>query len=865
MRPVYTIILAIVILTRNALSRSHGLQPRQQVSAEQPVQNQASPRFVYVITDVNSEERAVSPRTGKPIFGLHTALHVDGTATDGPLRIEIAVTKAATETKGYVIRVKDLGVANTGKPIGFWSSIQNSRRYVVQNGQTTLRNADIFDHDTGRGAVTDAWKTNPLYSRGTGSSPNTCIDLVDRILAHMDLDLDQSMSKLFTNGDEYYTHNSQRFVQELPHIWSIKTDLPNGYEPPAGIDTWTRIFDVLAKPDQPTLVVDSTEATCAKHKRSKRACVNPAQFADDAWYSDSVIPDELNNAGNIPTSDNQKLATIEEESRPAARPFQDEIGKPGTAGRALAAIGMGRASGVVSAVWLVTRELAGAVGAVVGPAFVLLDLVNGDWLGAGLAAVGIALGAAASLAVAGPVGWIIGGAIAAFFAILPGLFKKKDVPSIDDRQAILQYAFFGDPAHTGNEQCASQGNPNCTAVFGPGVLSLIFDWNNFDSIAFLIQFNEGYAMTLPEIANSFYNVDDPNGGGGDGSNQMAIIKCNNKKGHANAFGGWPGDDMSKCNHPSFQLNRNMITLPIIDKAADEIYDRIIPNPGGDCKLVSDAANSLNIPEYNLTIIGQPVAIACNLSAAEVIGGTVIPLDPNNNIIPTNVSAGNSSTDGQNGHQISVPSPTPFEQLLNATNSICLSGSGGNLCVPAGQYDIQRGSLGFDSSQADTLTMPPGASISWYNIGASMPHSGPSRNLVRFSNNQTPVNRFFKNSMASASTSGANGGGAIWNASLPGIPDPPVICLFTQTDRNGDVACFGPGGGNLTAGISGKSSSISVHGNATVEVYAQYYGDAGSATVTSDILDLSKEAYGTDDNFDRKIVAMRVCRGSCGVT
>lgn len=116
--------------------------------------------------------------------------------------------------------------------------------------------------------------------------------------------------------------------------------------------------------------------------------------------------------------------------------------------------------------------MAAAVGAVIRAVFILLDLINSSWLGAGLAAVHIAPGAAASLAFAGPVGWIIGGVVTAFFAILYGLFKTKDVARISDRQAILQYAIFGDPTHAGNEQCTFQGNPKCTVVFGGTIIPL---------------------------------------------------------------------------------------------------------------------------------------------------------------------------------------------------------------------------------------------------------------------------------------------------------------------------------------------------------------------------------------------------------
>ena len=389
-------------------------------------------------------------------------------------------------------------------------------------------------------------------------------------------------------------------------------------------------------------------------------------------------------------------------------------------------------------------------------------------------------------------------------------------------------------------------------MYGPGVLSTVFGWDNFDSIVFLIQYNKGYPITLPEMASYFYNIDDPKNSG-DGSDQIATMKCNNLKGTANAFGGWEGSDPGKCANPSFQLNRALITLPFINETADKIYDRIIPNPGGDCKLVNNAANDLNIPEYNLTIRGQPVAIACNVSASEVIDGTVVPLDPTSNQTPTNVSAANSSTDGLAGHQISVPPPTPFVPLLNSTNALCLNGQGGVLCLPNGTYDVQHGSLGFTLSGIDTLTMPAGASMRWWEVGQSMPHFGPSKTLVAFAQNQTADNKWLAKSMGSISTS--------WNASLPGIPAPPVVCLFTETNHLGDVRCYGPGGGPLEPDIVNKTQSMALHGNATVTIYAQEYGDAGSAFITADVADLSNEVYG-ESTFRQRIVALRVCDGTC---
>ena len=809
------------------------------------------PRSVYLIADVDMEAKAVSTTTGKPIFGLHTSLQISGTAGDGPLRVEIGFNQYST----LQLRAFDFGVSQSGQPIGFWG-ISNSRRYVRQTGQTSVTNAEIFDHQTGTGLLAQVWNQNPHYRRGTGSPPNTGIDLVQRLVAALNLTVESSMALIYSNGEEYYTSHSDTYEQGIDDIWSMIQQNSTSTN-----NEWARVFDVVSNPAAPVLMLDSRNASLGggtlteRHKRSE----DPAAFNQAAWFTDAVSQAEIN---SLPLPDSRRLPTIQEESKSAVAPFENTLGQTGSAGAVeTAEITIGRFGGVVFATYLIGEGAAEALGAAVGPFFVLLDMVNGQWLSAALCAVGLALATVSALLVAGPVGWIFGAAIATLFAILPGFWKKPHVPNIGDNQGIVQYKFFGDSTHTGNEQCQSLGNQNCTAVFGPGVLSLVFGWDNFDSVAFLIQYNKGYAITIPELASQFYNIDDPKNSG-DGSNEIATIKCNNVKGHSNAFGGYDGSDPGKCGNPTFQLNRALITLPVINETADKIYDRIIPNPGGDCKLINNAAADLNVPEYNLTITGQPVAIACNVSASEVLDGTIIALDPTNSQNPTNVSSANSSTDGLAGHQISVPAPVPFAALLNSTSALCLNGQGGVLCLPGGTYDIQRGTLGFTSSEINTLTMPTNSSMRWYEIGQAMPHGGAPRTLISFATNQTADNHYFAAMMAAAPKMGANGGGATWNASLPeDIPVPPVVCLFTQSDLNGDVRCYGPGGGPLESDIVNRTQSIAVHGNATAEIYAQQYGDAGGASITSNTLDLTEQIYG-ESNFNQRIVALRVCDGSC---
>ena len=836
------ILISFLVSPLAALPHLTTLRPRQNA-------NPSPLRPVYLIADVDLEAKAVSSKSGKPIFGLHTSIEIGGTNVDGPLRVEVGFNQLAR----LQIRASDFGVAQSGQPIGFWG-VTNSRRYVRQTGQSAVTNAEIIDHQTGTGLLTKVWNQNSLYRRGGGSTPNTGIDLVQRLLGALNLPTEPSMALIYTNGEEYYTDFADPYQQTVTDVWSIKQSNSN-----LTANEWVRVFDVVTNPATSILKLDNRNVSSGgdtlteRHKRSE----DPATYNQAAWYTDAITQAEME---SLPPPATRQLPTVQEEGKSAVSPFENTIGQKGAAGLVeTTEITVARAAGMVVATFMTSAGLAEALGAAVGPVFVLLDMVQGEWLAAALCGIGVALGTVAGLMAAGPVGWFFGGALATLFAILPGIWKKPDVASIGDKQAIVQYKFFGDSTHTGNEQCQSLGNQNCTAVYGPGVLSTVFGWDNFNSIAFLIQFNKGYPITLPELASYFYNIDDPSNSG-DGSDQIATVKCNNKKGTSNAFGGWEGNDPGKCANPSFLLNRALITLPFINETADKIYDRIIPNPGGDCKLVNNAATDLNIPEYNLTIRGQPVAIACNVSASEVIDGTVIPLDTTSNQTPTNVSAANSSTDGLAGHQISVPAPTPFAALLNSTSALCLNGQGGVLCLPNGTYAVQQGTLGFTLSGIDTLTMPAGASMRWWEIGPSTPHFGASKTLVAFANNQTADNKWFAKSMASMSGQ-ANGSPPPWNVSLPGIPAPPVVCLFTETNHNGDVRCYGPGGGPLESDIVNRTQSMALHGNATATIYAQEYGDAGGAFVTADISDLSNEVYG-ESTFSQRMVALRVCDGSC---
>jgi len=285
-------------------------------------------------------------------------------------------------------------------------------------------------------------------------------------------------------------------------------------------------------------------------------------------------------------------------------------------------LAMMRVNNVLSTLTLVGKEAAsaaGAAGVALCAAFVILDFVDGNWIGGGFGAAGLALGVFATAAVGGPIGWLVGGLVIALFAILPGLFKPaKIMPEVDNITHIIQYKMFSDALQTGNEQCQKQ-NPSCQSLYGPGTLSAVFDWNYFDAIAFLIHFNKGYPMIIPDMATAFQF----NGTVG----ALAVFDCHNGKwvliGHS-AAAGWDGDNPKWCNHPQFSISRDF-TLPVTNETASSVFDRIVPAPGGDCKLVDAASNAQSFPFYNLTITGLPVSIACNSTASS--SGSTLPHSP----------------------------------------------------------------------------------------------------------------------------------------------------------------------------------------------------------------------------------------------
>ena len=376
-------------------------------------------------------------------------------------------------------------------------------------------------------------------------------------------------------------------------------------------------------------------------------------------------------------------------------------------------------------------------------------------------------------------------------------------------------------------------------------------------------------MTIPDMAAAFkFN-------GSQGA--IAVVDCHNGKwvqSGRGAAAGMTGDNPRWCNHPAFSMSRD-ITLPSINVSAASVYSRIIPAPGGDCKLQDGASNAVNFTAYDLSVTGLPVSIACNISASINDNGMSLPIgapippagfkspdgsstsavsnNTDNQVSASNntlVSPANASTNHQGGAYVAPPPPTPFSIPFNSSNALCLSGTTGSGCFPNGTFDEPSGLFGLTLAGVTDLTIPvnSGSSLTLTQfVDARRGWATRVFNTNVSNNDNSSFSIYIKN----INNLGTNPPIVVTSPQLP----PPAACLFTKAQYGGDVFCLGPGGGNLTGVQTNSAHSIQVLGGATVWIYASTYGDGGGQKLTVSVPDLGTEPYGTEGNFGGQIKAL----------
>ncbi|KAI9681239.1 MAG: hypothetical protein M1817_002521 [Caeruleum heppii] len=753
-----------------------------------------------------------------------TTIQLSGVDGQPPLRIGIDAAPSGDQAAVNIVALQAEREEQDHDGMGMETGSAVMHTILVDVGRTILTNKHFINPSTGEGFVREALMATRDFA-DDATAPTSNIQFANQLLRRLEVSIPSSLSRLLSKGERYATERGQRLPGRVQMI-NVGATEPGVVRSPTTA-TSTRAFRVT---DGTRQIIDISRGypLSAFQQRGDPTIARTRQMN---------MRDEFRSAQGQCRG---RRRGLERRCTPL-RTSQ-------TGGLVLA-----RAKGIMTPIKMVTVGVAktlGGASTIAAPVFIILDLVDKNYVGAAFGAIGLVLGVALGAMIAGPAGWLVAGAVSFLFAILPGLFKKRNQPpTVDNKEEVLQWALFGNKDHTGNEKCREQGEQNCQALYGAGVIAEVFKWDHFNAVTFLIEYNKGYAMSIPDIAEALHLVrPDYTEYGDDGgvATHTAWIECPDSGSVKDEYYDEDHPDVYLCSKPKFFLRREAIRIPGVNETADKVAERLITPSGGDCRLVNDAANALQLPDFNLTLYGEPVAIACNLTSTVTIDPgtplTTISSTDTEAIDPANPSAsslslisdGASSSDGRDGHRISAPPPQPFI-LLNETNAVCLGYWTRRLCLPNGTYDGINGKItGYQPRQTTRLSLPPQSTLTW----ARKTYSAPI----------TSSDKIFTSKMRHSY-------GPL-SVSIPSLPVPDVICLFASPHYKGDVSCYGAGAGFLDEGFQNKAQSIAVLGRASAVIYAESYGDPGGAEVTSSVADLEGMFYG-NGNFGGNVVAMWV--------
>ena len=96
-------------------------------------------------------------------------LRIDGTHTSGPLIIQMSLPPIIPGYKPFfVVTAKDLGVANTGKPISKEAPRGSHTGYYTSRTDLFNPISGSLTTEEGTGLIADAWNDDPVYSYRDG-------------------------------------------------------------------------------------------------------------------------------------------------------------------------------------------------------------------------------------------------------------------------------------------------------------------------------------------------------------------------------------------------------------------------------------------------------------------------------------------------------------------------------------------------------------------------------------------------------------------------------------------------------------------------------------------------------------------------
>lgn len=176
-------------------------------------------------------------------------------------------------------------------------------------------------------------------------------------------------------------------------------------------------------------------------------------------------------------------------------------------------------------------------------------------------------------------------------------------------------------------------------------------------------------------------------------------------------------------------------------------------------------------------------------------------------------------------------------------------------LPSGTYTAHLGTFGFQSHDAISLSFPAGSTVELtYENGNTGTIVTILTRSETYTTNQTSSSSCFSYNLKNPMS---------FTVLIVSPSPPPVACVCTETDYNGDCACVGLGGQNMTDGRN-KAKSVGIYGGATVTLYPNSYGDGGGQKFTVSVPDLTTVPYGTNGDLSEKLVAVAVEATSHGV-
>ena len=445
-----------------------------------------------------------------------------------------------------------------------------------------------------------------------------------------------------------------------------------------------------------------------------------------------------------------------------------------------------RQAGIFSMLSVISEQTATVLNElvrVVAVAICIVDFIDGNYVGGALGLVGVAFATLFPLLFDNPLGIIYGTLIALLFFILPGAFKSAPTPPpTNNNTKIIQYAFFGDSDHTGNEKCAKQ-HPGCVASYGPGILALTYKWEWYDAIAFMIWANEGFPMTIPDMAKAFNNALSFDQDLGKNGSAVAQISCGDHPGSQLMPGRmgtmtWTAGNPNICSKPSFHFNRSNVILPRINRSAADVYKDIIDDDGGSCKIIDNADNPVTVPDYGIQIQGLPVAIACGINASvpgiNYVSGSQatanVTMDPG-----TPITTYSSSTSTSSSSVSPVPSSsTNSSSAKSSSTSSSSTKSSSTKSSSTKSTSTKSTSMKSTSTKSASATSSSTSSASTTTISGNTQTSSSSSILIA----TTAVPSGW--SPGYLSTDGRDGEGYV---------PPPAPSAFADVLYPGNSACF----------------------------------------------------------------------------